>query len=139
MYNIENLKKPVHGGDVTALARPSSLYIGTTHGVYVMPERGSQTLVDLSPCLEVLQKPSVEKMRKLGAVLDNGGEEIVYSDSAFWFNMATMKKLINLYHVSPYFTICNKSIKSGVNCTAKSEPIMLFRIGCQTFKRIGLP
>ena len=126
MYNIENLKKLVYAGDVTALAHPSSLYIGTTHGVYVMPERGSQTLVDLSPCLEVLQKPSVEKMRKLGAVLDNGGEEIVYSDSAFWFNMATMKKLINLYHVSSYFPICNKSIKSSVNCTAKSEPIMFF-------------
>ena len=91
---------PVAGAAVTALAHPSSLYIGTTHGVYVMPERGSQTLVDLSPCLEVLQKPSVEKMRRLGAVLDNGGEEIVYSDSAFWFNMATMKKLVNLYHVS---------------------------------------
>lgn len=95
------LTSPVVGSPgeaVTALAHPSSLYIGTTHGVYVMEEQEGEKeeLHHLWPCLEVLQKPSVELMRSLGAVLAREGRDTVYSDSAFWFHAATARKLILL-------------------------------------------
>ena len=71
--DTENLDTSLTAGEtVTALAHPSSLFIGTTHGVYVMaPERKQcvKTLQDVRPCLEVLQKPSVELMRERGAVI----------------------------------------------------------------------
>ena len=90
----------VRGECVTALAHPSSMYIGTTHGVYVMP--ATAALHTISPCLEVLQKPSVDLMRERGAVItlnNDDGEttETVYSDSAFWFHSQTSKKLMKLY------------------------------------------
>ena len=76
--DTESLDTSLTAGEtVTALAHPSSLFIGTTHGVYVMaPEERkvgvTQTLQDVRPCLEVLQKPSVELMRERGAVVNSG-------------------------------------------------------------------
>ena len=75
--DTENLDTSLTAGEtVTALAHPSSLFIGTTHGVYVMaPEKEEgvkKTLQDVRPCLEVLQKPSVELMRERGAVIESG-------------------------------------------------------------------
>ena len=71
--DTENLDTSLTAGEtVTALAHPSSLFIGTTHGVYVMaPENKAsfKTLQDVRPCLEVLQKPSVALMRERGAVI----------------------------------------------------------------------
>ena len=92
------------GETITALAHPSSLYIGTTHGVYVMKDLqlSQESLQDVQPCLEVLQKPSVDLMRERGAVVRLAGddmeqeEEIVFSDSAFWFHSATSRKLLGL-------------------------------------------
>ena len=104
VFNLEpDLLEPSAGETITALAHPSSLYIGTTHGVYVMKElevEAEERLQDVRPCLEVLQKPSVDLMRERGAVITGGaegGEEIVYSDSAFWFHTPTTRKLIELY------------------------------------------
>ena len=97
---------PVAGAAVTALAHPSSLYIGTTHGVYVMPPAAAagdtahaRPLQEVRPCLEVLQKPSVELMRERGAVTRaaDSGEETVYSDSAFWVGAASCAQLLQLY------------------------------------------
>ena len=94
------------GETITALAHPSSLYIGTTHGVYVLGQGegggepqgdGEGTLQDLTTCREVLQKPSVDLMRSRGAVLQRDGQETVYSDSAFWFHAATTRKLVSLH------------------------------------------
>ena len=49
-------------------------------------------------CLEVLQKPSVDLMKEKGAVLKGeNGDDIVYSDSAFWFHAKTTEKLVKLY------------------------------------------
>jgi len=98
--SIENSK--MMGETVTALAHPSSLYIGTTHGVYVMtPAETRETtteLQDVRQCLEVLQKPSVDLMRERGAVqIGDDGSETVYSDSAFWFHSPTTNKLVHLY------------------------------------------
>ena len=75
MEDTEGLDTSLTAGEtVTALAHPSSLFIGTTHGVYVMEEKevGVETLQDVRPCLEVLQKPSVELMRERGAVIKSG-------------------------------------------------------------------
>ena len=98
--SMENSK--MMGETVTALAHPSSLYIGTTHGVYVMtPAEIKETtteLQDVRQCLEVLQKPSVDLMRERGAVQKSeDGHETVYSDSAFWFHSPTTNKLVQLY------------------------------------------
>jgi len=93
------------GETITALAHPSSLYIGTNHGVYVMEELGESkdpqkeewVKQEVRTCLEVLQKPRVDLMRRRGAILDREGSETVYSDSAFWFHTPTTRKMIDLY------------------------------------------
>ena len=102
VYNIDNLNyKNKNKESITALAHPSCLYIGTTHGVYVMKDLTlqHQNLQDFSTCLEVLQKPSVELMRSRQAVIKTDKEETVYSDSAFWFDASFTHKLIELYKV----------------------------------------
>jgi len=100
VFNIDNLKNESRKGEsITALAHPSSLYIGTTHGVYVMKDLSLdyESLQDTTTCLEVLQKPSVDLMRSRGAVIKTDKEEKVYSDSAFWFDAPLTSKLIDLY------------------------------------------
>ncbi|XP_035226650.1 fucose-1-phosphate guanylyltransferase-like [Stegodyphus dumicola] len=55
----------------TALAHPSPVHIGTSHGVYILPENqdlGNNSTV-MSECLRVLQKPSVHEMYDKRAVL----------------------------------------------------------------------
>ena len=42
------------GETITALAHPSSLYIGSTHGVYVMPGQKISGLQELKTCQEVI-------------------------------------------------------------------------------------
>ena len=87
----------------TALAHPSTLNIGTGHGVYVLAENGKESkTVEQRVCLEVLQKPSLEQMREKKAVLkkvhnENGDNEFVYTDSAFSFDHGVAKKLMNFY------------------------------------------
>ena len=41
------------GETITALAHPSSLFIGSTHGVYVMPGQKTMGLQELKTCQEV--------------------------------------------------------------------------------------
>ena len=41
------------GETITALAHPSSLFIGSTHGVYVMPGQKISGLQELKSCQEV--------------------------------------------------------------------------------------
>ena len=103
VYNLSNLEDVVCDGDITALAHPSPISLGTSHGVYILPhsEKSYQPLVEVSPCLEVLQKPSLDKMRKRGAVVKrNGGEVMIFSDGSFWLNKRTVVTLIDLYNVS---------------------------------------
>ena len=86
----------------TALAHPSSLEIGQTHGVFVLEETDEQVVTSMRNCLEVLQKPSVEKMRKRGAVLTkSNGEEFVYTDSCFYFDHKVSQKLLQFYNEHP--------------------------------------
>uniref|UniRef100_A0A8C6UP52 Fucose-1-phosphate guanylyltransferase n=1 Tax=Neogobius melanostomus TaxID=47308 RepID=A0A8C6UP52_9GOBI len=69
----------------TALAHPSPLSIGTTHGVFT------------TSCLRFLHKPSVDKMRDTGAVCKSDqGSEFVYTDSTYYFDFETSQTLLNL-------------------------------------------
>ncbi|CAL1277663.1 unnamed protein product [Larinioides sclopetarius] len=90
----------------TALAHLSSVIIGTTHGVYVLPDikNGDGGSAFMSECLRVLQKPSIEEMHGKGAIVKSSSfigtkdeEEIVFSDSAFFFDHTITKKLIRFY------------------------------------------
>lgn len=92
----------------TALAHPSPIDVGRTHGVFVIKDvkdLNTNNLVEVRGCLEVLQKPNDERMKRQGAVLPRdfhsfaGGVSIdgdaVYTDSSFYFGTDVMKKLLN--------------------------------------------
>ena len=88
----------------TAVAHPSSLRVGTGHGVYLLhKDKGdSQTLTDMRECREVIQKPTVETMREKGFIekrLTSSGdlEDIVYTDSCFFFDHNVADKLCDFY------------------------------------------
>ena len=94
----------------TALAHPSSLEIGTSHGVYVLeePEQALKGNSTVFKCSTVLQKPTVANMRAASAVLKSCGEvlrngevsksqEFVYTDSCFYFEHEISKKLLTFY------------------------------------------
>ncbi|KAJ0032373.1 hypothetical protein NQD34_002454 [Periophthalmus magnuspinnatus] len=83
----------------TALGHPSSLSIGTTHGVFVLDsyETLSHTEMQTTSCLRFLHKPSVNKMRDMGAVCNSIlGREFVYTDSTYYFDFKTSQLLLNL-------------------------------------------
>ena len=92
----------------TAAAHPSSLDIGVGHGVFVLENGTSGSrepkLVEFRPCLEVLQKPSVQRMREKGAVQihpashgEGEPQEFVYTDSFFFFDHGVSKKLMKFF------------------------------------------
>lgn len=95
------------------MAHPSSLQIGCTHGVYVLEEQDeshakgensthnkkSNNIARMRNCLEVLQKPSIERMREKGAILSHPttGDDMVYTDSSFFFDHEISKKFLRSY------------------------------------------
>ncbi|XP_048395709.1 fucose-1-phosphate guanylyltransferase isoform X2 [Stegostoma tigrinum] len=91
----------------TALAHPSSLSIGTTHGVFVLePDQmeAVQKELEYKTCCRFLHKPSVETMQKAGAICeasrcirrDRDTEDVgfVYTDSIYYFDRQTAKQLL---------------------------------------------
>ncbi|XP_035509879.1 fucose-1-phosphate guanylyltransferase [Morone saxatilis] len=89
----------------TALAHPSSLSIGTTHGVFVLDshEKSTYSEMENTSCLCFLHKPSVDKMRDNGAVCKRQSgcfslpdAEFVYTDSTYYIDFDTTKSLLNL-------------------------------------------
>ncbi|XP_030640462.1 fucose-1-phosphate guanylyltransferase [Chanos chanos] len=89
----------------TALAHPSSLSIGTTHGVFVLePEKKSGVCeMERGSCFRFLHKPSIEKMRTSGAVCQRedgfvalSDAEFVYTDSTYFVDYSTAMKLVSL-------------------------------------------
>ncbi|KAE8606059.1 hypothetical protein XENTR_v10010586 [Xenopus tropicalis] len=92
---------------ITALAHPSTLTIGTTHGVFVLEATTSgYEELEYRQCKSYLHKPSVEKMRQSGAVniLQSGDSmpdpEIVYTDSLFYMDHNTVGLLLGFFHDS---------------------------------------
>ncbi|KAM6921587.1 fucose-1-phosphate guanylyltransferase [Xenentodon cancila] len=89
----------------TALAHPSPLSVGTTHGVFVLdsPEKSFYSEMENASCLLFLHKPSVSKMRESGAVCKGQSglfpvpeTEFVYTDSAYYVHFDTANSLLNI-------------------------------------------
>uniref|UniRef100_H2YSE9 GDP-fucose pyrophosphorylase domain-containing protein n=1 Tax=Ciona savignyi TaxID=51511 RepID=H2YSE9_CIOSA len=82
---------------VTGLAHPSSVTIGTTHGVYLLNHDAPvDTLI--RSCKKFLHKPSAERMHATdGCVIRNGAEELVLTDSAFFMAPDVCEKLRKFY------------------------------------------
>ncbi|KAG8507914.1 Fucose-1-phosphate guanylyltransferase [Galemys pyrenaicus] len=100
----------------TALAHPSSLTVGTTHGVFVLEPFNDLEYKDLEyrSCHRFLHKPSIEKMHQFHAVYKPrkffqqhfaGGDspslkpdlEYVYTDSLFYMDYKSARKLLAFY------------------------------------------
>lgn len=94
----------------TALAHPSSVQIGTQHGVYILDEEEKNDTKSYAmnhKCVEVLQKPTASVMYEKKAVINNKDLEfpcgvrvkgnVAYTDSSFFFGMDVAKKLITFY------------------------------------------
>uniref|UniRef100_A0A8D2DE19 Fucose-1-phosphate guanylyltransferase n=1 Tax=Sciurus vulgaris TaxID=55149 RepID=A0A8D2DE19_SCIVU len=100
----------------TALAHPSSVTVGTTHGVFVLDPFHSLKHTDLeyTCCHCFLHKPSIEKMHHFNAVFRPGNfcqrefamgdtpylqldSEYVYTDSVFYMDHKSAKKLLAFY------------------------------------------
>lgn len=82
----------------TALAHPSSLFVGETHGVYVLDGFPSGGKAELRSCRRVLQKPTIAQMREANAIVEiDGREPICYSDSTFFFDHSIGRRLSALY------------------------------------------
>ena len=77
----------------TVLAHPSDLTIAKDHGVYILPESGYANCTN-APCSKVLQKPSVEQMRAVNAIIEG---DSAFTDSAYVFGVDVMKCLIKHY------------------------------------------
>ena len=90
----------------TALAHPSPIKVGTTHGVYVLRDvdkTDSNAPALMCECLEVLQKPSEEVMHEKGAVLKSDNlcfcdeidivGSVAYTDSSFFFTHDITRKM----------------------------------------------
>ncbi|KAK7097499.1 fucose-1-phosphate guanylyltransferase-like [Littorina saxatilis] len=101
----------IPGSGFTALAHPSPISVGRSHGVYVVDgaeKVDTKRAVVVAKCLEVLQKPSDDRMKDRGALLksDNGSlefcdgitleGEVVYTDSCFYFGVDVVKRLLQL-------------------------------------------
>ncbi|ESP00099.1 hypothetical protein LOTGIDRAFT_112785, partial [Lottia gigantea] len=94
----------------TALAHPSPMKLGNTHGVYVVKEPNkinSAKHIVKAECLEVLQKPSDERMLEASAIFAESGVhtfadgctvngKCVYTDSSFFFGADVVRKLLEL-------------------------------------------
>ncbi|XP_041861495.1 fucose-1-phosphate guanylyltransferase [Melanotaenia boesemani] len=89
----------------TALAHPSPLSVGTTHGVFVLHphEKSSYPEMENVSCLHFLHKPSIDKMRESGAVCKRksgqfsvSDSEFVYTDSTYYIDFDTAKSLLIL-------------------------------------------
>ncbi|XP_034560071.1 fucose-1-phosphate guanylyltransferase [Notolabrus celidotus] len=90
----------------TALAHPSPLSVGTTHGVFVchaQEKSCDHSEMESTSCLNFLHKPSIQKMQESGAVRKRQGgcfsltdAEFVYTDSTYYINSDTTKAFLNL-------------------------------------------
>ncbi|KAG0052867.1 hypothetical protein BGZ83_002014 [Gryganskiella cystojenkinii] len=93
---------------ITSLAHPSSLAIGSTHGVYLLQDPEELVSADrvlpakdqsvvLVQCREFLHKPSIDRMKSTSGVIFRGEtedmEDVVYTDSCYYFDPQTAKIL----------------------------------------------
>ena len=90
----------------TALAHPSTVKVGTVHGVFVIKDVekiNPSVPVQMCECLEVLQKPSEVVMYEKGAILKSENLQFsdgvkvfgraAYTDSSFFFSHDVTRKM----------------------------------------------
>lgn len=95
----------------TALAHPSELAVGTTHGVFVLDPSSfsGKGGLQYASCYRFLHKPDLQTMQQSGAVCVRGGgpqpsspgshrgSECVYTDSVFYMDQGTARQLLLFY------------------------------------------
>lgn len=95
----------------TALAHPSELAVGTTHGVFVLDpcSLSGEGGLQYGSCHRFLHKPDLQTMQQSGAVCVRGGgpqpsspgshrgSECVYTDSVFYMDHGTARRLLLFY------------------------------------------
>ncbi|OWK51781.1 Fucose-1-phosphate guanylyltransferase [Lonchura striata] len=99
----------------TALAHPSDLAVGTTHGVFVLDPSSfsGKGALEYGSCYRFLHKPDLETMQQSGAVCVRGdrpqlsspgsrrdsavASECVYTDSVFYIDHSTAQQLLQFY------------------------------------------
>ncbi|XP_010135521.1 PREDICTED: fucose-1-phosphate guanylyltransferase, partial [Buceros rhinoceros silvestris] len=99
----------------TALAHPSDLAVGTTHGVFVLDPSSfsGKGWLEYASCHHFLHKPDMEMMCRHGAVCagkscsrpgssgdqsdSETGSEFVYTDSVFYMDQSTAGRLLAFY------------------------------------------
>ncbi|XP_052419874.1 fucose-1-phosphate guanylyltransferase [Carassius gibelio] len=105
LYSVSDQESVVFDkSGFTALAHPSPLSVGTTHGVFVLEPAHMPRICDMEyrTCSQFLHKPSIEKMFKCNAVCEREGEEFVYTDSTYYFDYGTAMTLLTLFReISP--------------------------------------
>ncbi|KAF9925405.1 hypothetical protein FBU30_004788 [Linnemannia zychae] len=103
---------------ITAFAHPSSLQIGSTHGVYLLDDPRELIAADrcqspkdqsaiLLKCQRFLHKPSIDEMRRTPKLIytnqstssNNVKKEEVYTDSCYYFDPHTMALMANTYSI----------------------------------------
>ncbi|CAF1573803.1 unnamed protein product, partial [Didymodactylos carnosus] len=82
--------------DFVAFSHPSTVSVGEQHGVYVLDRSSSKDGI-LYQALCVLQKPSIEKMKKYNAIHTENNRDRVYTDSLYYFNFNVAKKLMAIW------------------------------------------
>ncbi|KAG8548926.1 hypothetical protein GDO81_023484 [Engystomops pustulosus] len=108
LYSSDGLAVTFDRPGITALAHPSTLEIGTTHGVFVLEDSDSEYRdLQYRTCRSYLHKPNIAKMHESGAVTlnprrlypsrspkDASLSEVVYTDSLFYMDHGTVKVLL---------------------------------------------
>eukprot|EP00794_Sanderia_malayensis_P020351 gene20351-22355_t len=88
----------------TAMAHPSPIEIGTTHGVFVLDNASMKTRIQFTKesrsvqngvCRRFLHKPTKECMRSSEAVFIQNDQEYIYSDSAYFVDYSTVRLLLD--------------------------------------------
>ncbi|GBC01222.1 hypothetical protein RclHR1_00410049 [Rhizophagus clarus] len=105
--NVEETS--LHNASFVALAHPSTLHIGSTHGVFKIKDDFNQCQNDMKKqpkdrecliklCKEYLHKPSIEIMRNHDEIihLDKNGNEFVYTDSTYFFDYNAIKIFLQI-------------------------------------------
>ncbi|KAG8438459.1 hypothetical protein GDO86_008948, partial [Hymenochirus boettgeri] len=101
LYYSGGLEVKFDSPGIIALAHPSTLSIGTTHGVFVLEDSDGPTReLEYRLCKTYLHKPSVQTMHKMGAVNvpelgEESGQEVVYTDSLFYMDLSTVNMLLS--------------------------------------------
>ena len=117
---IAEVKDALNGHDpakptLFSLGHPSSLAIGTGHGVFKFNQeekakiqRPGVSAVLIEECVEVLQKPTIEKMRSKGNLNKGQLENSFEKQNVFWTLLKNNLLPIIVLHEADVTTECKR-------------------------------